>query len=201
MDELKKKKGFDWVAIYADWLAGEMSNQAIARKHGCTAQAIGQKAQRDGWTGRIGPDGRPIVIERPVPATAERPPGKPDVTKEQTPAQLRKRAKRLAQRLLAEVEDVTTYEGEIAEIILKEETDPVRRRAALKAISVDVRIKNLRELTAVIDAVDGKRVSKMKSDEADEPKGKKAQRQKSAEKASSSGVFAVPAPPRLVVNG
>ena len=101
----------------------------------------------------------------------------------------------------AEVEDATTYEGEISDLIALEETDPMRRRAALRALSSGERIKNLKELTYVIDAADGKKTAKLKAENADEPKGKKAERQASAEKAAASGVFAVPSPPRLVVNG
>lgn len=142
-----------------------------------------------------------MVTEPAEPPTPKARKVKPDVVKSQTPDQLRKRAKDLAQRLLAEVEDVTTYESEIADIIFIEETDPIRRRAAMKAISTGERIKNLKEITAIIDAVDGKRKNAKVADAvADKPQGKKAEQQAEAEKIAA-GRFAPRSGPKLVING
>jgi enoyl-CoA hydratase/carnithine racemase len=187
----------DWPAIYKDWLTGEQSNAQLARKYGLAPSSVNQKIAREKWTTTSGPVLNPTPIEPADEPTPKRRPDKPDVTKSLSTTQLRKRAKDLAQRLMAEVEDVTTYEHEIADIITIEESDPVRRRAAMKAISVDARIKNLRELTAILDAVDGKKTTKA-TESADKPEGKKAQRQEAAERAATSGVFAVPSPPKLV---
>jgi hypothetical protein len=196
----------DWSAVYVDWATGEYSNRQIAVKHGVSATSIGRKAKEDGWSTTNGPAPEPTLTE-PEPVvdvveTKSARKGKPDVSKSMTPEQLRKRTKDLAQRLLAEVEDITTYESEIAEIIMKEETDPMRRRAALKAISVGERIKMAKEITAIIDGVDPKRkVTKTTDkDAAEKPEGKKAQKQAEAEKIAA-GRFAPRSGPKLVVNG
>ena len=190
----------DWSAIYNDWLTGEHSNAQLARKYGLAPSSVNQKIARDKWTTINGPVRNPTPIEPADEPTPKRRRDKPDVIKSLSVEALRKRAKDLAQRLLAEVEDITTYESEIADIIMIEETDPVRRRAALKAISAETRIKMTKDLTAIIDAVDGKKAAgRPKKDEAtDKPEGKKAQRQEAAERAATSGVFAVPSPPKLV---
>lgn len=193
----------DWQAIYADWLTGTMSNAAIARKYGCSGSIISQRVKYDGWSTTSGPPLKPKLTDVAEPITPAPRPVKDGLTnKAQTADQLRKRAKDLAQRLMAEVEDVTTYEGEIGDIITMEESDPVRRRAALKAISVDSRIKNLRELTAIIDAVDPalKKAKTEKQAVDNKPDGKKAQRQAEAEEVAK-GRFAPRAAPKLVVNG
>lgn len=198
-----RDRELDWQAIYEDWLTGTMSNSAIARKHGCSPAIVGRRVKADQWSTTNGPTVKPKLTQPAEPATAGRRADKPDLTnKAQTAEQLRKRAKDLAQRLMAEVEDVTTYEGEIGDIITMEESDPVRRRAALKAISVDVRIKNLRELTAIIDAVDpAMKKAKTEKPAADaKPDGKKAQRQAQAE-AVVQGRFAPRVGPKLVANG
>lgn len=187
----------DWLPVYLDWLTGKYSIAELGRRHGLAGTSVRQKIGRDKWTAENGPaPKRPVIPDTPTPTPAER-----RAVKQQNAQQLRKRALNLAQRLLAEVEDATTYEGEISDLIALEETDPMRRRAALRALSSGERIKNLKELTYVIDAADGKKTAKLKAENADEPKGKKAERQASAEKAAASGVFAVPSPPRLVVNG
>ena len=196
----KKENEPDWPAIYADWVTGTMSNVALSRKYGVSSASIGRRVKVDQWTTTHGPVANPAPIEPPEPTTRTARVDKPDVSKSMTPEQLRKRAKNLAQRLLAEVEDATTYEGEISDALLAEESDVVQRRVIRKALSSGERIRNLKEITAIIDAVDPKRKSKV-TDKADEkPEGKKAQRQEAAEKAATTGPFAVPAPPRLVVS-
>lgn len=141
-----------------------------------------------------------MITETPEPETPTKRADKPVISKSMTADQLRQRAKNLAQRLLAEVEDATTYEGEIADAILAEETDLMQRRAVRKALSSGERIKNLKEITAIIDAVDPERKTKGKDTDEATPKGKKAERQNSAEKAASAGPFAMPSPPRLVAS-
>ena len=183
--------------MYVDWLTGEYTNAQLARKYGLAPSSVNQKIARDKWTTTNGPAPKPVMIERAEPTTPKRRLNDSGVTKSQSPEQLRKRAKDLAQRLMSEVEDLTSYEGEIGDLIELDETDPVRRRAALRAISVGERIKMTKEITAIIDAVDGKKAKAVK-DTTDKPEGKKAQRQEAAERAATSGVFAVPSPPKLV---
>ena len=181
-----------------------MSNRQLAKKYGISPTAINNRIAREGWTAD-GPDYDQIVTDDTELLTLNLPDGKGVVKKKDTAEHLRKRAKDLAQRLLAEIEDVTTYESEIAEIIVKEETDPIRRRAALKAISTGERIKNLKEITAIIDAVDPKRkiakTAKTAEAAADKPQGKKAEQQAEAEKIAAGRFAPRSGPPRLVANG
>lgn len=177
-----------------------MSNRQLAKKYGISPTAINNRIARENWTAD-GPDYDQLVTDDTEVQTLNLPDDKGVVKKKDSPEQLRKRAKDLAQRLLAEVEDITTYESEIADIIRKEETDPMRRRAALKAISVSERIKMTKELTSIIDAVDPKRKSKtIDKEAAEKPEGKKAQKQAEAEKIAA-GRFAPRSGPKLVVNG
>lgn len=199
MARKRRDEAPDWHAIYADWSKGDQSNAAIGRRHGVSGAAIGQKAKTDGWTTTVGPGDKSTLSEPRDGEIMERPGKQPKQTKSQTPEQLRKRAKDLAQRMLAEVEDITTYEGEIADIIDMYEEDPYRKRAAMKAISVAERIKMTKELTSIIDAVDPKAKVKQTTP-AEKPAGKKEQRQEEAEKVAA-GRFAPRVGPRLVSNG
>lgn len=197
-----KNNQVDWSVIYDDWRTGEFNNKELSRRHGVSATSIGRKIKEDGWTTTVGPGDKPTLSKLTETVTPDKPGKKPKPTKSQTPDQLRKRAKDLAQRLLAEVEDITTYESEIAEIIEKYEEDPIRQRAALKAISAAERIKMTKELTSIIDAVDGKRKvgGRPKSETSAAPQGKKEQRQEEAEKVAA-GRFAPRVGPRLVSGG
>lgn len=201
MGRPKKNDQIDWCAVYADWLTGTMTNSLIARKYGVTPASVGQRIKRDGWSTTSGPVRQPVMTEPPEPTTRTAPAKQPKPSKSMTADQLRKRAKDLAQRLLAEVEDATTYEGEIGDILLMDEQDTVQRRTIRKALSSGERIKNLRELTAIIDAVDGKRKNAKVADAvADKPQGKKAEQQAEAESVAA-GRFAPRSGPKLVANG
>lgn len=192
----------DWPTIYADWLTGTMTNSALARKHGVSKASIGRRIKVDPWTTTSGPVHKPVITEPAEPTTPKARKGKPDLVKSQTADQLRKRAKDLAQRLLAEVEDATTYEGEISDALLAEESDVIQRRVIRKALSSGERIKNLKEITAIIDAVDGKRrTAKTAEAAADKPQGKKAEQQAEAEKIAAGRFAPRSGPPRLVANG
>lgn len=197
-----KNNQVDWSVIYDDWRTGEFNNKELSRRHGVSATSIGRKIKEDGWTTTVGPGDKPTPSKLTEIVTPDKPGKQPKPTKSQTPDQLRKRAKDLAQRLLAEVEDITTYESEIAEIIETYEEDPIRQRAALKAISAAERIKMTKELTAIIDAVDGKRKvgGRPKSETASAPQGKKEQQQEEAAKVAA-GRFAPRVGPRLVSGG
>jgi uncharacterized protein YjcR len=194
----------DWSAIYADWVTGDYSNQALSRRYGVSAMSIGRKVKADGWSTTSGPVVNPVLTEDAEPETPPRRKADKDDTKGATTSALLKRSRLLAKRLLAEVEDITTYEGEIADIIVTEESDPIRRRAALKAISVGERIRMLKDLTATLNQTEAQNKAAKSATVAAEdkpPEGKKAQRQAEAEKSAASGVFAVPsAPPRLVAS-
>lgn len=152
-----------------------------------------------------GPAPDPDLIEDEEPTTRTAPANKAGKIKTPKVSELLKKSKEIVQRLIAEVDNVTTYQDEIRDIIIIEESDPVRRRAALKAISVTERTKTMKDLVATLRMIEpgqtGRPRKEIPPEEADQPQGKKAQRQAEAEKSAASGVFAVPsAPPRLVAS-
>lgn len=201
-----KKNGpqIDWPAIYADWSTGQHTNQALSRKFGVSAMSIGRKAKNDGWTMTSGPVDNPGSIFVEEPTTPPEPKRKAAKTKAPKISDLLKQSTDIAHRLIAEVDNITTYQDEIRDIIIIEESDPLRRRAALKAISVTERTKTLKDLVATLKMIQtpagAARAAKKTDDTEETPKGKKAQRQNEAEKAAQSGPFAVPSPPKLVVS-
>lgn len=195
---LKDGPQIDWPAIYRDWLTGEYSNAQLGRNYGVSSMSIGRKAKADGWSKDNPPISYPDqTMDEPVDdldETIELP-----KVKLQRQSVLMRRGKELAQRLLSEIEDTTAHHSEIATIIINTEHDALRRRAALKAISTDQRAKTLKEVIATLKMIEAPpAAAKTAKDTADKPEGKKAQRQEAAERAATSGVFAVPSPPKLV---
>lgn len=194
----------DWQAIYDDWLTGKSSNAQLARKYGLAPSTVNQHIQRNRWSMTSGPIAKPVVTERVEPETVDEPMDKPGKSKTPTVAQMLKKSKDIVNRLISEVENVTTYQDEIRDLIFVSEEDPLKRRAALKAISVTERTRTMKDLVTTLRMIEpgkpGRPRKEANEDEADEPKGKKATRQAEAEKAAASGVFAVPQPPKLVVN-
>lgn len=197
----------DWPAIYRDWVTGEFTNGALARKYGVSRARLGQKAKQDGWSTTSGPTANPVVTYDDDLDTPTTPTVKPGKIKSAKIPDLLKQSKDIVQRLIDEVDTVTTYHGEIRDMILADETDIVRRRIALKAISVGERTKTMKELVTTLRMIEAPpgakavgRPKKDATDDADQPQGKKAQRQAEAEKSAQTGPFAVPSPPKLVVN-
>ncbi|MBI1621491.1 hypothetical protein IOD40_12560 [Aquamicrobium sp. cd-1] len=90
--------------------------------------------------------------------------------------------------MMDELEAVTANVGELEEMIWTEESDPRRRQALLKALSLAERAKTLKDLSTSMKTLN----------EASAPEGKKAQKQAAAE--SVGGRFAAPSAPKLVVS-
>lgn len=174
----KSDKPIDWAGIERDYLAGRMSTREIARWYGLSEAAIRKKAKQTWWVRSANPGhvNREEVVRLTTPATE--------------PAELSDKARALAGRMLDELDAVTSLHGELEEMICAEESDPRRRQALLKAISLGERAKTLKDLSATMKTVN----------EASAPEGKKAQRQANAEKSASGGRFAAPSAPKLVVN-
>jgi hypothetical protein len=183
----KKTKPIDWVAIERDYRAGIMSIREIAKWYGnVTEAAIRKKAKAEGWTREAEPKHfertprveRAEITEIAGPAAMR-------------PEQLTDRARGLAARLLDELDAVTAHIGEIEFMIETEETDPRRRAALQKAVSLGERAKTLKDVSLTMKTLT----------EAAAPEGKKAARQESANKASSAGRFGVPAAPGARLDG
>jgi hypothetical protein len=101
------------------------------------------------------------------------------------------RARALAGRMVDELDTVTAHHGELEDMICTEESDPRRRGALLKAISLGERAMTLKNLSQTLKTL---------QEAGEGGGGKKAQRQANAEKSSSGGRFAVRSAPKLVVS-
>ncbi|MBL0374025.1 hypothetical protein JJB09_18550 [Rhizobium sp. KVB221] len=183
MSKHKNDKPIDWVGIERDYRAGVMGIREIARWYGVSDTAIHKRAKADGWTRKEAPKGpfqelreqRAVSIEIIPPASVK-------------PEDLSDRGRAIAARMMDELEAVTAHVGDLEDMICDEESDPRRRQALLKAISLGERASTLKNLSTAIKTLN----------EAATPEGKKAQKQAAAEKVG--GRFAAPSAPKLVVS-
>jgi hypothetical protein len=172
----KSNKAIDWAGIERDYRAGVMSIREIAKWYGVTDTAIRKKAKAEGWVREAQPkhfDRKPLVGEIV------------SVRADAKPEELTGRARGMAARLLDELDTVTANIGQLEDMIEAEESDPRRRGALMKAISLGERAKTLKDISLTMKTLN----------EAAVPEGKKAERQRSADKASSAGKFGVPSAP------
>ncbi len=173
-------KTIDWQGVEKDYCAGVMGVREIARWYGISDTAVHKKARAEGWV-------RPKQ-KKSLKASA---PARPEAlvpSEPASPADLADRGRGLASRLMDELEAVTANVGELEEMIHSEESDPRRRQALLKALSLGERANALRTLSMSLKTLN----------ETAMPEGKKAQRQSAAEKVG--GKFSVPSAPKLIVN-
>lgn len=175
----KTDKAIDWAGIERDYRDGRMSVREIARWYSVTDGAIRKRAKKDGWERKQQP---PHIERRKV--EAEILPPAPTVKPEELP----ERARGIAGRLLDELDTMTTHLGDLEEMIETEESDPRRRQALLKALSVGDRAMTLKNITAAMKTIN----------EAAAPAGKKEQRQRAAEEVG--GKFGVRSAPKLAVD-
>lgn len=171
-----KSKPIDWDGIERDYRAGVMSIREIAKWHGLTDTAIRKKAKAEGWERRQQPPhfGRKPVVGEIVSVRAEL-----------KPEQQTDRARGIVTRLLDELDTVTANIGQLEDMIDAEESDPRRRAALQKALSLAERAKTLKDISMTMKTLA----------EVAAPEGKKAARQDSANRAASGGKFGVPAAP------
>ncbi|GLK78028.1 hypothetical protein GCM10008171_32820 [Methylopila jiangsuensis] len=181
----KRDKPIDWQGIERDFIAGVMSVREMARWYGVDEKAIRKKAQQSGWIRKQAAPHLRADRARPIEPSEIIPPAS------ENPEALADRGRTIATRLMDELESVTAHIGEIEDMICAEESDPRRRQALLKAVSLGERTQTLKNLSAAVKTLN----------ETAAPAGKKAQRQASAERAAGSGgKYAPPPPPRLVVD-
>jgi len=177
----KSDKPIDWAGIERDYRAGVMGVREIARWYGVSDTAIHKKAKQSEWARKPKTQGpfEQSRNQRTVQAEIIPPPSvKPEA--------LGDRARGIAGRLLDELDTVTAHVGELEDMICTEESDPRRRQALLKALSLSERASTLKNLATAMKTLN----------EAAAPDGKKAERQKAAE--DVAGRFGVRQPPRLV---
>ena len=156
-----------------------MSIREIARWYGVDDRAVRKKAPIAGWTRTEGPKHIEYEAEVRVP-----------VARMIDVSGLADRSRDLMSRMVDELDATTTLHGELEDMICAEESDPARRKALLRSLSLGERAVTLKNLSTALKTLN----------EAAAPDGKKAQRQDRADAASSAGKFAVPAAPRLIVN-
>lgn len=175
----KSDKPIDWAGIERDYRDGRMSVREIARWYQVTEGAIRKKAKKEGWERKQKPPHverhQAVVTEIVPPSTAK-------------PEELPERARAIAGRLLDELDTMTSNIGQLEEMIETEESDPRRRQALMKALSVGERAMTLKNITAAMKTIA----------ESAAPQGKKAERQAAAEKVA--GRFGVRAAPKLAVD-
>lgn len=174
------RKPIDWPSLERDYRSGAMAIKEMARWYGVSPAGIRKKAKKDGWIRKASS----VAVGRETPV---RPTAAP-----LDPADVPLRARELAGRMVGELDTVTAHHGELEDMICAEESDPRRRAALLKAISLPERAMTLKNLSQTLKTLNeaGEAVAG----------GKKATRQANAEKSASGGKFAVPSGPKLAID-
>lgn len=178
----KAKKSIDWSAIERDYRKTGLSIRELARWYGCDDKAIRLKAKAGGWA-RPGADTPQPTPQAPRPLAALIEPIKqglrdlaPDGPAE-TP-DIVERSRRVAMRLVDELDAITTRQGELAQIIdeaLEGKDNAKQRESLRKMLSLSDRAMTLKNLALTVKTLA----------EAHAPAGKKAA---AAENAKSAGL-------------
>lgn len=174
-----EKKAIDWASLEGDYCSGAMGIREMGRWYGVTPAAIRKRANKFGWVRK---ESKVSAEREPEP----RVPAVPSIAAADVP----ERARELAGRMVGELDVVTAHHGELEDMICAEESDPRRRAALLKAISLPERAMTLKNLSQTLKTLG----------EAAEVGGKKAKRQANAEKSAATGRFATPSGPKLIVS-
>lgn len=163
----------DWEKIHADFRAGKLSVCEIARQHGISDAAIRKRAKAQGWVRDLGDrvrqetraklareDAKPVGSgfgsgsgsgfsredeARTIEIAADR-----GVAVVREHRAILRRGFDLADRMLNELEAVTTKRDELVALIeeaTKDDKSPQRRNAMLKAVEVPGRIAALKDLS------------------------------------------------------
>lgn len=179
---MSERGEIDWISIESEYRAGEISNRHLAKRHGISESAVRKQAKSGGW----------IKKACAIPARPENQDRKPpsEVDAGADPVDM---GRDLCIRLLAEIDASTGHLEEIESWIYEETANDVsgsRRAAMLKAISLPTRATTLKTIMQALQSAKA----------VEEAKGKKVERQETAEKVASSGKFAPPKAPTLVIN-
>jgi len=181
-----KKTPIDWAGIEADYCRSTQSIREIARWYQISDAAIRKKAKLAGWV-------RP---EAEAPAAKKEAPRDPDImagVDATKPENIVNRGQNLILRLLGELDAVTTYGADLADMIEAHEEDPRRKAAMLKAIELPSRANVIKALATAFKT--------WSETQAMAPDGKKAQRKADAEAHAAAGnKFSPPAAPKLIVS-
>lgn len=166
-----RKTAEEWARIEAEYFAGEDSVREIADRHEISEAAIRKRAKAQGWK-RPDRTREPVRTLLPVPRPA---PSQPRESAEPVdPTKIAEQGRQLVARMFDELETMTSYQGELEELIeigTGGDEDDRRRDAMMKAISLPARSQIAKNLAATLKTIN----------EAGGPaKGKKAQQQERA---------------------
>lgn len=182
----KRDKPVDWADIEKDYRAGVLSVREIARWNNVDEKAIRKKAAALGWE-RVQQPGH--VKREQVARHVEPDEIVPPATAAK-PEEISDRGRAIAKRLMDELETVTAHVGELEDMICTEESDPRRRQALLKSLSLSERSTTLKNLSTALKTLN--------EAGAAAAGGKKAERQQAADQVA--GKFGVRRMPTLVVD-
>lgn len=167
---VSRKSTVDWARIELEYLAGEDSIREIADRHEISDTAIRKRAKAEKWV-------RKVRSREPANQAAKS--AAPPAPNEPVEAPgIADRGRSLVNRMMSELDVVTSHLGEMEEAIKDECGDDRtndRRVAMMKAISLDARANTLKTLSLALKTLN----------EASAPQGKKAQAQDRATAAAS----------------
>jgi hypothetical protein len=163
-----RKSADEWARIQREYLAGEDSIREIADRYEISEAAIRKRAKAEGWERPVRTR-EPVRTLLPVPRAAPVEPAEPPAPIEN--GAIVDHARQLVARMLDELDTVTSYQGELEEVIeiatANDENDQ-RRDAMMKAVSLPARSQIAKNLASALKTIN----------EAGGPaKGKKAQAQ------------------------
>ena len=167
-----RKTTVDWPRIELEYLAGEDSIREIADRHEISDTAIRKRAKAEKWVRKVRrrePANQTAKSADPAPPAAEQSADAPVIAD---------RGRSLVNRMMSELDAVTSHLGEMEEAIRDECGDDRtndRRVAMMKAISLDARANTLKTLSLALKTLN----------EASAPQGKKAQAQDRANAVAS----------------
>ena len=167
-----RKSTVDWPRIELEYLAGEDSIREIADRHEISDTAIRKRAKTEKWV-------RKVRRREPANQAPKAPPTAPPAADVPVEAPgIADRGRSLVNRMMSELDAVTSHLGEMEEIIREEcgeDRTNDRRVAMMKAISLDARANTLKTLSLALKTLN----------EASAPQGKKAQAQDRANAVAS----------------
>lgn len=170
-----RKTSAEWSRIQSEYLAGEDSIREIADRHEISEGAIRKRAKAEGWERPVRtrePVRTLLPVPRPVPAEPREPSEPVDAST------IVERGRQLVGRMFNELEAITSYDGELEELIevaTAGDEDDRRRDAMLKAVSLPARSQIAKNLATALKTI---------NEAGAPPKGKKAQAQ---ERAAAAG--------------
>ncbi|WP_376959668.1 terminase [Azospirillum sp. A26] len=195
---MAKRADIDWTAVEAAFRAGKLSNRQIAERFGASEANIRKRAKAGNWVRSSQKSAHQSAHQG-----AHLPVGEilPPINPSARPARMGEprdhvdHMREIASRMLDELGSITSYVGELEQLIETETADDKdgRRRAAmLKAISLPARsmtLKTIGQALAVAKEVAG--IGGGKKEEA---------KAKAQEAAKPGNKYAPPPPPKLVVD-